>query len=112
MSARLLFAFAVPQQVREGLQVVLRLAVSGFRVVERDIDDEDDFLPDVVERDDLVKQHQVRVAEPFGVDGLPPDGRFAVTEVIVGEVPDESAREGRQSLQPRAFIVREDRTND
>lgn len=108
MPARLVLRLTGAQELHQGLQLQHRLVIAGLRVVERHIGDEHDLLAEVVEGDDLVKEHEVDVLERLGVLHADPDGGLAVAEVVVGEIADEAAGEGRQIVKTRAFVVGED----
>ena len=97
--------FAGAQQLSQLLQLQNGLAVIDLRFGQGHIGDEDDFLAKIVKCDDLVKQHQVNVLEILAVRSLTANGRLAVTEVIVGEIPHQTAGEGGQPWQLGAFVV-------
>ena len=61
-----------------------RLVIFGFRFIEPHIRNEDQLLPEVIERDDLIEQHQIEILEMCvvflcGADArllnIPPDRR-------------------------------------
>ena len=95
---------AVADQVRHAVQLPHGSGVVGFNVIQRHVDDEDDFLPQVVKGDELIKQHQVHIAEAFGVSGVQVQGRLKILDVVISKVADKAARKRRQIGQPRAFI--------
>lgn len=97
--------FAGAQQLSQLLQLQKGLVVIDLRFGQGHIGDEDDFLAKIVKCDDLVKQHQVNVLEILAVRSLTANGRLAVTEVIVGEIPHQTAGEGGQPWQLGAFVV-------
>lgn len=63
----------------------------SFRRVKRHVDDQDDFLAEVVKGDNLVKQHQVHILKVLRVLDLHPHGGFAATRVVVGKIADRTA---------------------
>ena len=67
-------------------------------------------MSDVVEGNDLVKEHQVDVLERLAVLDLTSHARLAVAEVVVGEVADQTARKGRQLGKAGAFVACKDLT--
>ena len=106
-SGRFGFAVAVPQEVCHLTQLQHCLVVAGFPVREPHIDDQNDFLPHMVEGDHLVEQHEVQILEAFGILGLTARGGFTVEEVVVGEVSHQSAGKGGQIVETRTFVIRE-----
>ena len=87
------------------LQLRDRLIVADLDIVELHVDNEDNLLSDVVEGNDLVKEHQVDVLERLAVLDLTSHARLAVAEVVIGEVADQTARKGRQLGKAGAFVV-------
>ena len=102
------------QQLGQLVQPPDGFVVVGFQVfrIQRHIHDEHDLLPEVVKGDDLIEEHQVHILEVLGVLGLGAGFRFAVAQIIVGEVPHQTAREGGEVLEPRAFVLRQDLPQD
>ena len=99
-----------------GLQQLCQLVQpqDGFVVVrfqcvrlQRHIYDQHDLLPQVVEGNDLVEQHQVHVLEVLGVLRFGAGFGFAVAEVIVGEISHKTPGEGRQIGEARALVLRQ-----
>ena len=107
-SAGLVLLFAVLQQVRQVLQVPDRPVVARLGLGQVHVDHQDDLLPEVVEGDDLVEEHQVYVLEPLGVHGFPFCRGLPVGQVVVGEIPHQATGEGGQVVKPGTFIVRQD----
>ena len=65
-------------------------------------------LTEVVVDHDLVEQHQVGILEALLVRGRDPQGRFGVSDVVVGEVAHEPSGEGREPLYAGAPVICED----
>ena len=105
-SRRFLLLLAVPQKLFQLLDVPYGFPVIGFGVVRLHIGDQDNFLPYIVKCDDLIEQHQVDVPELLRVGNVPPDARLAVSEIIVGEIPHQSAGERRKVRKPGASVMR------
>ena len=108
LSARFVFLFPVPEKVCELLKFHDCLSVSDFGILKRHVDDERDLLPKVIKGDDLVKKHQIDVFESLIVFHRTSRGRFAVTEIVIGKISDESPRKRRKIIKTGAFIVCED----
>ena len=102
----------VAEQVGHAFELQRGLVVVRLHLVQRHIGDQDDLLPQVVKGDDLVKQHQIYIFEILGVLRLGAGFRLAVTEVIVGEVADQTSCKRRQTGQARAFVPGEDVPQD
>ena len=86
-------------------QFLHSLVIARFRIRKRHIDNQDDLLPKVVKGNDFVKKHQIHILKRFGVQRIPPDRRFAVFEVIIGEIPDKTAGKGWKIGKARAFVL-------
>ena len=83
------------------------LVVAGVRIVQRHVDDENDFLAEMVKSDDLVKEHQVQILEGVTVNGFTVGSRFAVAQIVVSEISDEPAGKRRQIRQMGALVAAE-----
>lgn len=59
-----------------------RFVVSDFRIAERHIDNENDFLSDMIKCDDLVKKYQVNILAGFGILGIAAHSRLGVAEWV------------------------------
>ena len=81
-------------------------------MTEVNIDDENDLLADMVEGDDLVKEHEVHVLEGLRVLGFAAGSGLAVSEIVVREVSYETAGEGGQIVKMRAPVVEQDLAED
>ena len=99
---------AVFQKIAELGKLHDRLVVADLCVIERHIDDENNFLPKVIKGDYLIKQHQIDVLEVLGILGVTFHARFAVGKIVIGKIADQATREGRQIIKTWAFIAAED----
>ena len=112
----------LPQQTPAGLRLSLaclqkifklpqfqhRFVVSDLHVLQGHVDNQDDFLTEIVKGNDFVKEHQIRVLEAFRVLGAGAHCGFAVSQVIVGKIPYQPAGEGGQIVKAGAFVIRQD----
>ena len=94
----------VVDQRRHALERRTRLAVILHHAVGLHVDHEHDLLLEVVVRDDLVEQHQVKIIPCAALDI---EGRLCVAEHRIREVADETARERRLTLKPRCAVLAE-----
>ena len=79
--------------------------VAGLRIIQARIDNEDDFLLYMVEGDYFIEQHQIHIPKILSVFHMTAGCRFAVSQIIIGEISDQSAGERRKMLKTRTFIV-------
>ena len=107
-AGRLPLLCAVPQQLHKLSELHHSLVVAGLRLVQGHIDHENELLPQVVKGDDLVKEHQVEVPKGLRVLHLRPDRWLAVPEIVIREVSHQSAGEGREGIEPGAFVSLQD----
>ena len=98
----------VLHQLPHGPQRVSGPRVVILRVLAAHEGEQQDFLPQVVESDDLVEEHQIQVPEAFRIVCVQGQGRLRVLDIIVGPIPHETSREGRQGVQARAPVFRGD----
>ena len=98
----------VLHQLPHGPQRVSGPRVVILRVLAAHEGEQQDFLPQVVESDDLVEEHQIQVPEAFRIVCVQGQGRLRVLDIIVGPIPHETSREGRQGIQARAPVFRGD----
>ena len=89
-------------------QLQLRPVTAGLALFQPDIDDQNDFLAEVVKGNHLVKEHQVHILEMLGILRFPAGCGLGVIQIIVGEVTGQAAGEGRKLRNPRAFVFRQD----
>ncbi len=85
----------------------LCLLIGGLGLGEVDACNQDDLLPEVVEGDDSVKEHQIHVPEILGVCGIQVQGLLGVLQVVVGEVPDKAACKRGQKIKAGALVLRQ-----
>ena len=71
----------------------------------QDVGYDRDRLPEVVEGDHLVEEHQIGVLEPLVVSGVYPQAGLCVLDVVVGEVSDQAAGERWHVLHSRAPVA-------
>ena len=99
---------AVFQKIAELGKLHDCLVVADLYVIKRHIDDEDDLLFQMIEGDHLVEQHQINVLEVLCILRVTFHAWFAVSEIIIGKIADQSAREGRQIIKTRTLVFAED----
>ena len=95
-SAGFLTLFSVFEQISHLTKLRRRPVVADLNVVEPHIGYQNDLLLHIVKGDDLVEQHEVNVLERLAVLDLASYARLAVAEIIVGEIADQAACEGRE----------------
>ena len=78
-----------------------------FEVVGADVDNQNDLLPEIVERDNLIEQHEVHIPEPLLITDIDRKGRFRIFDIIIGEISDKSAGKRRQKIESRALVFGE-----
>ena len=83
-------------QLPQFRQLHFRPVVTGVAFLQADIDDQDDFLAEVVESNHLVKKHQVHILEMLRVLCFPSDGGLGIIQVVIGEIAGQAAGEGRK----------------
>ena len=105
LSTRFLLFLPIVQKIRKLLQLHNSLIVTNFHILQRHINNQNQLLPDIVECDHLVKQHQINILKIFGILYLTPHSRFTVSQIIIGKVSDKSARKGRQIRKPGTLII-------
>ena len=94
------------------LDLFRRLRIGAVDVPSVGMGDDRHGLTEVVVDHDLVEQHEVGVLEPLLVRGGDPQGRFGVSDVVVGEVAHEPSGEGREAVDAGAPVIREDPSDD
>ena len=82
-AAGILLLFSVFKKLCKLFQFHNRFVVSDLHIVQRHIDDENNFLSQVVKSNNLVKKHQVHILEVFGIFHDAFYARFTVPEVII-----------------------------
>ena len=82
--------------------------IFALDVVGADVDNQNDLLPEVVERDDLVEQHEIHIPKPLLVADVDRKSGLRIFDIIIGEIPDKSAGKRRQEIEPRALVFGED----
>ena len=97
---------AVSYQLLHFREILFSLCVLAVDVVRGDVGYQHYLLVDIIERDYLVEQHEIHVLEVLLVLGIEVQGRLAVLYVVVGEIPHQSAGEGRESVDLRAAVLR------
>ena len=102
---RLLLCLSGQDEVCHLPQLPLRLAVCGLRLRQIDVDDQNDLLRHIVERDDPVEQHQVHILELLAVLRVEMQRRFRILQKIVGKVADQAAGERREVIHPRRAVL-------
>ena len=101
---RLRFVFdARADQVRQLLQLISGFVVAGFNLVRPRAGNQDNFLPQMIKSNHLVKQHQVDVLKCAVLVGEVQRG-FGIADVRVGEITDQAAGKRRHPLNFGAVV--------
>ena len=103
-SCRLLPLLSPAQKINQLTKIPYSLVIIGFRLIQPHVDDQDDLLAHMVKSNDLVKEHEVHVAEVFCVLRLSSRTWFAVAEIVKGKIAYKTACEGRQVIKMRAPV--------
>ena len=104
-SRHILFLLAAPNQLLQMPQPKLCPPIAGFSLRQLHIFDEDDLLLQVIEGDDLVKEHEIHILEAFRVLRVQTKRGFIILQVIIGEVAHQAAGEGRKPRHLRTPIL-------
>lgn len=106
---RLRFSFlSCPQELfhhiqrHDGAIIILRCRI------ETDVDDEVNFLLQMIEYDDLVEQHEVEIVEAVVIGCLEMQCRFCIFDEIVRKISDETACKGWHACNLRCLVVMQD----
>ena len=70
--------------------------------------DQDQFLPVIVEADDLVKQHQIHVFESLRILCVQIQSRLCIFQIVIREISHQASGEGRKAVYLRARILQKD----
>ena len=105
LAAGFVFLFAVTKKLHKLIELNNCFVVAGFRFIQRHIYNEDDFLSEMIECDNFIKEHQVNILKCLGIFYITFDGRLAVGEIIIGEVSDKAACKGREIIETGTFII-------
>ena len=103
--------FARLEKIDKLVEFFFRLSVSRLDVVQGHVDNQNELLTEVVERDNFVKEHQVDVVELLDVFDIPFRRRLGIEHVIVGEIADHSPGKRRQAFYLWASISRQNFAN-
>ena len=103
-SCGLLYALAVSEEVSHMLKLQLSLVVACLSLFQSHVGDEDKLLTEIVEGDDLVKEHEVNVLEVLRIAYIGAEGLFRIGEEIVGEISCQTACEGGKIVEFRAPV--------
>ena len=104
-AARFILFFAVAEKLCELTEFHNRFVITGFRLIQRHIYDENNFLPEMIKCDHFIKEHQINILKRLSVFHITFDGRLAVGEIIIGEVSDKTACKGRKIIETGAFVT-------
>ena len=94
----------VNEYPRHSLKVKQSLVVACFKVVCLNVYDIDDLVFLVVNGDNLVKKHEVNIAEILFIENVKIELRFAVFYVIKSEVANQTACERRKLFKLRGLV--------
>ena len=81
--------------------------VGAIQVSDIRIDDQHQLLPEVIEGDDFFKEHQIHVVKALLILGVQMQGGLGVFDVIIGEIPHQSAGERGQPRESWTFMFRQ-----
>ena len=87
VSAGLLPARALQKQLFQMIQLHHRAGIAGLHVVQARVGDQYKLLPEVVENNDLVEEHEVHIRESFLVLCIQLKSGFTVFDIIIGKLP-------------------------
>ncbi len=110
-AAQIFFRPAAVQQLRHLPEFPLRAVVFDLCIVQPDVDDQYNLLPEIIECYDLVKQHQVNIVKTLGIFGIQCQLGLGILDVVVGKIADQSAGERRETGKDRAFVLRKELTD-
>ena len=108
MTVILLLLLPVFQQIPHLPKLHDRPVIPRFRIIQRNIDNQHDPLTEVIEGDDLVKEHQIHILESLRIFRCASCGGLTVIDVIVGEISYKPARKTWEIIQPRTPVIRQD----
>ncbi len=104
-SLRVPVRFAVSKEILHRVDLQLCSAVCRIRFREIHVDDEDDLLLQVVEGNDLVKEHQIHVLEVLCIIRVQMQRLLCVLQIIVGEISNQPPCKGRKVIDPRCLVL-------
>ncbi len=84
-----------------------RPVIAGLGIICLHIGDQHDLLAVIVKGNDLVKEHQVHILKAVLILRIQLQRRFAVLDIIIGEISHKPSGKAGQSLQPGALILPE-----
>ena len=105
LAARFIFLFAVAEKLCELTKFHNGLVVAGFRFNQRHIYNENDFLSEMIECDNFIKEHQINILKCFGIFHITFDCRLAVSKIIIGKVSHKTACKGREIVKTGTLII-------
>ena len=104
--ARLVLAgHSGPDELLQMFQLQHRLVIVLLQVCELHVDNQDNFLLEVVKGNHLVKEHQVHVLKILRVLPIQAEGGLRILQIVIGEIPHQPPGEGGQVVKAGAPVL-------